>query len=197
MDLKDLKSIELSGHFLASEIFYSRQYKVVTIANESPLHRVQLRLAIRLSHELLEPIRHQSNNMKKDSKIVISGGCRNAETHKAMIRYNPIPPSQTSDHSFLNHYWPIGVGATDFYIPGFFTQAMEILYKWVVKNIDPELYGQIIIYPESTHSFIHISNPKSVLGMVGAVIRIPEDKKRLIYTRKNGYKSFNETLDFS
>jgi len=191
MDLKDLKSIDLSEHFRASEIFYSNQYKVVTIAEESPLHRVQLRLAIRLAHELLEPIRHQANNMGKDSKMIISGGARNAETHKAMERFNPIPPSQTSDHSFMNHYWPLGVGAIDWYIPGFFTQAMEVLYKWTIQNIDPELYGQIIIYPESTHSFIHISNPKSVLGMVGATIKIPEGRKQLVYTRSKGFEPFN------
>lgn len=186
-----LKMIQLSEHFTASEIFYSNQYGIITISENPTLRRVQLRLATQLCNNVLEPIRRRATVLQKNSKMIISGGARNIITHEAMKRFNPILPSQTSDHSFMNPYWSLGVGATDFYIPGFYIQAMEILFKWTVKNINPETYGQIIIYPETTHSFIHVSNPKSVLGKVGKAISIPEDRKRLVYIKGKGFRPFN------
>jgi hypothetical protein len=182
MTTKKLRTIRLSRHFKANEIFYSTGIGEPTISNRPKIQRVQLYLARTLCNNLLEPIREVANTLKNDSVISVLGGCRNTKSHEHMKKYNWTKPSETSDHSYINDYYALGVGAADFVVPHFTAGEMRWLFEEAIKIFDGKQYGQIIFYPTSPSKFIHISNPKAILGNAGKQIQIVEPKKRMIFT---------------
>ena len=189
MTVKQLRQIKLSQHFSANEIFFSSGIWEVTLAENPKLQKIQFFLAETLCQNLLESIRAIACKKRKGSIISILGGCRNGKSHENMIATNWIKPSKTSDHSYMNDYYPLGVGAVDIVVPQFDAKEMEWLFKEAVKKLYGNKFGQIIFYPDSQSKFIHISNPKTILREVGELIQIMELSKRLIY--QNGtYNSY-------
>jgi glutaredoxin-related protein len=161
MTLTELKDIKLSEHFQANEIFFMSG--MVTLSDNPKLQKVQFMLAESLCQNLLESIREIAQQKSENAFVTILGGCRNLKTHMKMFDTNWIAPSNTSDHSYMNDYYPLGVGAADFVIPRFDAIAMERLFDEIIEHFDPSQYGQVIFYPDSESKFIHISNPKSIL----------------------------------
>ena len=185
MNLKQLQSINLSEHFRASEIFYSRGSQIITLGENEKLQRIQFFLAERLCEELLEPIREIAVMKDREAYMDISGGCRNRQSHLNMYSTNWILPSTTSDHSFMNDYYPLGVGAVDFDISSFAGNEtkMKNLFYDIIETFDGRQYGQVIFYPDSNSKYIHISNPKIILKEVGELIEILPIKKKAIFKK--------------
>ena len=167
----ELKQVKLSPHFTAFEIFYSNTCSHITLSRQYSLQKVQLWLAQRLCNEILEIIR-----ARVGKPIIITGGARDEVVYKRLLA-NSIKPSPTSDHFFMS-YWSLGVGAIDFTAD----TDLERLFHWIKDTFDYNSFGQVIWYPD--HNFIHISNPKTLLGKIGRLVEIPPSRKVLIY--KNG-----------
>jgi hypothetical protein len=185
MTLKQLQAIKLSEHFRASEIFYSVRHNIITLSENPKVQKIQFFLAESICQNLLEDIREIAVSRNYQSMIRILGGCRNKETHLKMYSTNWIAPSITSDHSYMNDYYSLGVGAVDFGIPIFKLKEMRWLFNQILEYFDGSQYGQVIFYPDSESKFIHISNPKSILGKVGEKIKIPDVSKKMIYENGN------------
>jgi len=171
MTIYKLKRIRLSKHFTAYELFYSKDFKEITISSNAKLRGIQLFLARTLCQNVLEPIREYFNK-----PIIITGPARNEVTYRKMLEENDIPPSKTSDHFFMNIY-PFTVGAADFFV---MDTDMEFVFRYMIKNLDPNVYGQIIYYPG--HGFIHVSNNRNVIGKIGDLV--PHKKRIMIYRNK-------------
>jgi hypothetical protein len=181
MTLTQLQGIKLSEHFRANEIFYSIRHNLITLSNNAKIQKAQFLLAERLCQDLLEDIRDFSVRRDYKAKLYIIGGCRNKEVHQKMYSTNWIAPSINSDHSYLNDYYSLGVGAIDFIIPGFKKKEMEWLFNQIVDYFDSSQYGQVIFYPDSDSKFIHISNSKTILSKVGENAKLSKANKQLIF----------------
>jgi hypothetical protein len=192
MTFNQLKAIKLSEHFRASEIFWSNGIQESTLADNHKLQKIQLFLAEQLCLNILEPIREIAINEYPGMFIRILGGCRNRKSHLAMYSTNWIAPSETSDHSFMNDYYPLGVGAVDFVVSTFDFAKMKWLFGEIIHTFDSRQYGQVIFYPDSESKYIHISNPKTILGEVGKQIIIDWSQKRLEF-RKGAYNGVKIT----
>ena len=191
MTLKQLQAVKFSEHFRASEIFYSVRHNIVTLSENTKVQKAQFLLAKELCENLLEDIREIAQNRNWKATLYIIGGCRNKETHLKMYSTNWISPSITSDHSYMNDYYPLGVGAVDFIIPGFKKEEMKWLFEQIVEHFDSSQYGQVIFYPDSQSKFIHISNPKTILAKVGENAKLTEANKQLIYKDGKYYAKEN------
>jgi len=182
--ISDLKQIKLTEHFNAYEFFYSQEFKEITLSGDT-LHRsVQFLLAQNLCKTHLERIRALAQFLTEGSVIRVTSGCRNENVHVGLRLKNGMDPRIVSDHSYMYPYWPLGVGAVDFQIPGFDTQKYELLVERFLSETYLNTFGQLIYYALPKVNFIHLSNPRSILGVVGQVITRVDTAKALRYDGK-------------
>jgi hypothetical protein len=183
-DKDSLRMLKLSDHFNALEFFYSRQYKVFTVAEDTLLRSVQFCLAQNLAKTFLELIRAIANTFVPNTIIRVTSGCRNLEVHESVRLAEGRDPRIVSDHSYMYPYFPLGVGAVDFQIPGFSGEWYERTLRAFLEAKDPLNFGQLIYYDLPKVKWVHLSNPRSVLGLPGKVISRLDSAKVLRYNGK-------------
>jgi hypothetical protein len=179
--IRELKEISLTDHFNALEFFYSREFKAITISDDSLLRSVQFLLAQNLAKTFLEFIRKLANHFKPGSVIRVTSGCRNLEVHTKLRLKQGRDPAIVSDHSYMYPYFPLGVGAVDFQIPGASGDVYESVLRAFLSSYDPKNFGQLIYYDLPKLKYVHLSNPRSILGLPGAVITRVDASKVLRY----------------
>ena len=180
-DIGDLKGIRLSKHFNAFEFFYSREFEKITISPDTLLRSVQFVLAQNLAKTHLEKLRKLARTIDKHAIILVTSGCRNWEVHEALRIKQKSDPRIVSDHSYIYPYWPLGVGAVDFQVPGFTKDQYQSLLRLYLKRTYFNTFGQVIFYDLHSYQFVHLSNPRSILGLPGRVISRLESAKALRY----------------
>lgn len=153
-----------------------------------------------LRDKILNPIRHQL------SRPVILTDCFRtlAKYYRLLKKYNP---SATSDHFFgqaiptirrkdkkrFGKYFKYSVGAVDFRVPG---ANMREVFQ-VVKELEVNCLikiGQAILEfnPKRRSSWIHISNPLSLVYSDSFIYDLSLQKERFLISEDNGktYKIF-------
>jgi len=182
--IAELKAINLTEHFNAYEFFYSKEFEQVTLSGDTLHKSVQFLLAQNLCKTHLERVRALAQFLTEGSVVLVTSGCRNVEVHEALRLKQGMDPRIVSDHSYMYPYWPLGVGAVDFQIPGFDTQKYDLLVERFLSETYLNTFGQLIYYNLPKLNFIHLSNPRSILGVVGQVISRVDSAKALRYDGK-------------
>lgn len=153
-------SDRLSPHFSVAEVFDGH--------DASP-HQVWL--ARRLAERVLEPIRKLMG-----CPLHITDGFRTLERQND-LKARGYKPYRLTDHSFIEPWQPLGVGAVDILKlvrtrNGNVSRMAfaEDEYDRIVEMFEPEEplpYGQLIWYRRRGH--IHVSNPRT-LAFSGAFV---------------------------
>jgi len=182
--ISELKDIQLTEHFNAFEFFYSKEFEEITLSGDTLHKSVQFLLAQNLCKTHLERIRSMAQFLTEGSVVLVTSGCRNVEVHEALRLKQGMDPRIVSDHSYMFPYWPLGVGAVDFQIPGFNELKYELLVERFLSTTYLNTFGQMIYYDLPKVKFIHLSNPRTILGVVGQVITRVDSAKALRYDGK-------------
>jgi hypothetical protein len=189
--LADLRAISLSDHFNALEFFYSREFEEITISEDPLLRSVQFLLAQNLAKTFLEVIRSIANHFLPGAVIRVTSGCRTYGVHLKLRAKQKMDPKIVSDHSYMYPYFPLGVGAVDFQIPNATGFEYENILRAFLAVKDPVNFGQLIYYDMPKLKFVHLSNPRTILGLPGRIITRVDASKVL---RSDGRKF--DSLEF-